>query len=188
MEKWMRLSLALTVLVACSSLALAQEKEQEPQETSVTQAQLPPKVMQTVKEYGKGGEFVGAVKTDEDGVPVYEVTLKSAGKQMMVQTTMDGEFTMLEEPADAKALPKAALDNIAKVMRGAKVIDAEKTLRSVYEVTVQTPNGSKAELLITPTGQLAEPPEEAEDEDKDQGKTEEQGAKKKEAPPKGQKR
>ena len=150
---WMRFPLMMAV--AASGLSLAAAEEAEGADTTVTQAELPAKVMATVREMAPGAEFVHAVKADEDGVAVYEVTVQNGARKMEVQTTLDGELTMREEVVEASALPKAALDRIMKAHPGAKVAGVERTLRTVYEVRVTGADGKASELLVTPGGQLA---------------------------------
>ena len=158
MNKFSRLAVA--ALVACAAnLALAEEAG-ESGDTTVTQEQLPQKTADTVKEYGEGGEFDHAVKADEDGVAVYEVTVKKGDRKIEVQTTLDGELNMREETIDASELPKAAAARAMKATPGGKITGAERTLRSVYEIQMVDAKGKKTEVLVTPGGQLATEPEE----------------------------
>lgn len=160
MEKWMRLSAVLAVLVAGACFAPAAEEEKEAGDTTVKQAELPQKVADTVKEFGKGGYFVKAVKADEDGVAVYEVTVSSGGKDVEVQTTLDGDLNMREEKIEAGDLPKAVVDRLMKEHPGAKIEAAEKTIRTMYELQIVDKKGKKAEALVTPGGQMMQEPEE----------------------------
>lgn len=157
MKSWAMLCSTAVVIGICG-VGCAEEGEE--QDTTVTQSELPGAVTQAVKEFGKGGEFVSAVKADEDGVQVYEVTLNKDGKKIEVQTTLDGELNMREEVVDNGELPKAAADRISKAHPGSQVKRVEKTIRSVYEVQITDASGKKSEVLVTPGGQLTIEPEE----------------------------
>ena len=153
-------TLAAFVLAAgVAGLTFAAESD-----TTVTQSELPAPVAATVKEFGKGGEFVKAAKTDEDGVEVYEVVLKQGDKNLEVQTTLDGILNMREEKVDAAALPGDVQTAAAKLVPGGKIKGAELTLRTVYEVIVTDKKGKTHELLLTPGGQQLQAPEADEDE------------------------
>jgi hypothetical protein len=156
MKRWTHAALAAVVCVVCVSGVKAEEESEE-QETTVTQAELPQKVAATVNEFGAGGNFVKAVRGDEDGVPVYEVTLDKSGSKIEVQTTLDGELNMREETVENSALPKAALDQVMKKYPAAKVSRVERTLRSVYEVKIEH-DGKREEVLVTPGGQFTKEP------------------------------
>jgi len=142
--------LAIMALVTGVSQAVFAEE----QSTTVTQDQIPQKVAETIRQYGKSGKFIKAVKTDEDGLEVYEITLQSGGKKIEVQTTLDGEMNMCEEAQDASALPKAALDSVNKQCLGSKIKSVEKSIRTIYEVRVAMPDGKTSEILVTPGGQI----------------------------------
>lgn len=157
MRRTIRLALAASSVAGVLSAATAQG-----QDTTITQDQIPPKVADAVKEYGKGGTFVKAVKGDEDGVPVYEVTLDNKGTKTEVQTTLDGELNMREEVIDGASLPKAAADRVMKAHPGAKIQGVERTIRTIYEVRFSDPKGKQGEALVTPGGQLTSEPEEIE--------------------------
>lgn len=143
------------VTVGCITASLVlpvmAEEEKESDETTVTQAELPPAVAATVKEFGMGGEFDHAVKGDEDGVAVYEVVVKKGDKKIEVQTTLDGVLNMREEKIDASELPKAVAERA--VSKGSKIKSAERTVRTVYEITVTSPSGKDHELTYTPGAQ-----------------------------------
>jgi hypothetical protein len=158
MKSWLAICSAIAV-AGLSGVSWAAEEGEE-HDTTVTQSELPARVAEAVKEYGKGGEFVSAVKGDEDGVPVYEVTLNKDGKKIEVQTTLDGELNMREEAVEPADLPKAALARIRKEHPGSQVHRVEKTIRSSYEVQVTDASGKKSEVLVTPGGQLTTEPEE----------------------------
>lgn len=157
MNRWLVCFMSLT-LAGRSVVCLAEEGEEH--DTTVTQSELPARIAETVKEYGMGGDFLSAVKGDEDGVPVYEVTVQKDGRKIEVQTTLDGELNMREEVVGADTLPKAVLNRIKKEHPGSKIRGVEKTIRSIYEVQVTDASGKKSEVLVTPGGQLTQEPEE----------------------------
>ncbi len=163
-RNWMTAAMAVAALTLASPATIRAE-EAEGEDTTVTQAELPAAVADTVKEFGKGGEFVKAVKADEDGVAVYEVTLKADGRDVEVQTTLGGELNMCEEKVDVDKLPAAAVARIRKAHPGAKLESAELTIRTVYEVGVVDSKGRKHEVLVTPGGQLAPAPEALDEEE-----------------------
>lgn len=175
-HRWQRVLAVTALAVATTGYALAEEEAAETA-TTVTQAELPAAVAAAVKEFGKGGEFVKAMKGDEDGVAVYEVTVQKAGQTIEVQTTLDGVLNMREEKTDAGALPKAVVEAAEKKVAGGKVTAAEVTIRTVYELNVTDKKGKKHELLVTPGGQLIDAPEAVEAEGKEADEKGEKGEK-----------
>jgi uncharacterized membrane protein YkoI len=151
--------LLLAASLATLTIGVKAGEADEAEDTTVTQAELPAKALETIKEFGKSGTFVNAVKADEDGVPVYEVLLDANGRKLEVQTTLDGTLNMREEKIEPGDLPEAAMKRVIKKVPGAKVKAVESTLRTIYEVDVTDEAGKSHEVLVTPGGQLVQEPE-----------------------------
>ncbi len=139
------------------------------------------------------GTIVEAEKEVEDGEVVYEIELKSDGKEVEVEIAPDGTVLRFErddededgdgdhakkdeEEAEiaAKDLPAAVVAAVRAIYPAGEVEEGEKETedgRIVYEVEVEA-GGKEFRVEVTPEGSILEIEEEDDDEAEDEGEDE----------------
>ena len=95
--------MAVAIALGLSSSSLAQEKEnqkEESSETKITLQQCPTAVQQAAKAQAANGQIVGAEKYTESGQTVYEVKVKkTSGETVEIKMSSDGKV-LSSKPED----------------------------------------------------------------------------------------
>jgi putative PepSY-like beta-lactamase-inhibitor len=140
-------------LVTAATIAPAREEK-------VTQAQVPPAVLQAIAAAYPGARLTGFEQESQDGNVVYEIGIDQEGKTADVSVTAGGFLVAEERLIDSTALPAAVQHALATSPYGTRrVLKVEKVTRMAspdapeFEVVVQ--DGAKErELVFTAAGEL----------------------------------
>jgi hypothetical protein len=147
------LTLALVAMVF-ASLAEAQEQ-------SIAIKDAPTAVIQNVSARFPNAKVAGVVReTDDEGRPVFEVTLKQNGRNIDVTTTLAGQLTLIEREIRARDLPRAVSKLLAERYPKAKFEIAESVVSvsgatevlSFYEVLLVDTKKQRWEVQVAPDG------------------------------------
>ena len=121
---------------------------------------LPKAVASAVKTKFPKAEMASAEKGDEDGKPVFEVSIKNGKQSIDVTLTPEGKILLVEKAIDGKDLPKAVATALASKYPKATIKLAEELIRddklSGYEITVVTADNKTHEVEFDPKGKLVE--------------------------------
>ena len=131
-------------------------------EEKVPLDKVPEAVLEAAKKRFPKAETVGASKETEDGKTVYEVELKEGGKTIDVTLTPEGVITVIEKEIDAKDLPKAVAESLAKeypkatfkIVEEVTAVKDAKEVVDFYEVLLVTPDKKTIEVQIATDGKV----------------------------------
>src|SRR5438445_12440384 len=87
---------------------------------------LPKPVVDALKAKFPGCEITKAISETEDNKLVYEVSLKHKGTNYDITVTPEGKINVVEKAIDARSLPKAVSEALAKKYPSAKIELAEE--------------------------------------------------------------
>ena len=121
------------VLVAAAGLLIAWQIAGA-QERDIKASELPKVVVDAVKKAFPKAEIVKA-GIEEEGVTVYEASLKDNGRKMEMAVTDKGDILEIETVVAEKDLPKPVAKALAKAAEGGKVQVIEK-IEYVAEIKV----------------------------------------------------
>ncbi|MBO0700261.1 MAG: PepSY-like domain-containing protein [Zavarzinella sp.] len=142
--------------------------DEKTKEEKISADKLPRAVMAAVKAHFPDPEFTSLTKETTGDKVVYDIELKQKGKKHEMDIREDGTVLEIENEVPAKDLPDAvtkALDakfpkaTVAEVMEVNKVTGKEiKFLH--YELTIETAEKKKLEVVITADGKSVKVEEE----------------------------
>jgi hypothetical protein len=156
----MRAILGVVVLVGVALVVRAHEVRAD--EEKVALDKLPKAVVAAVQKRFPKIEMTGATKEKEGEKVVYEVSLKSDGKNIDVTVTEAGAITLIEQELAFKDLPKAVARTFDAKYPGAKykiiesvtkVIDGKESLE-YYEANLVAADRKTWEVTVLPDGKF----------------------------------
>lgn len=124
---------------------------------------VPKAVIDAVKTRFSGGTMTAAaLEEDDEGKPVYEVSLQSEGQNIDVILTPEGALRLIEKTLDARDLPKAVADTLAsrypkaKYTRFEEVVKVEEKNEKLdyYEALLETAKKQKIEVMLSADGKI----------------------------------
>ena len=120
---------------------------------------LPKPVVDSLKAKFPGCEITKALSETEDNKLVYEISLKHKGTNYDIIVTPEGRINVVEKTIDAKSLPKAVSEALAKKYPSAKVELAEELSDgdgkiTSYEVHFISADGKKVAIEFSPDGKI----------------------------------
>ena len=114
------------------------------QEQPVAIKDAPTAVIQNVTARFPSATIAGVSKETEDGIQVYEVTLKQGGRNIDVTTTPSGKLTLIEKEIDRQDLPPS----VSKLISARYPRATYRFVEAVTSVTSSTETLSFYEVLI----------------------------------------
>jgi uncharacterized membrane protein YkoI len=128
----------------------------EENDETVTMAQVPEKVLKTVKQYASEAEIKKIEKGDVDGKMAYEFEIEKGGKKSEVTILPNGKLLSTEEEVALADIPEAAQKAINDSAAAGKPVSTEKVVekgKTVYEAVVEK-GGKKVEITVAPDGKV----------------------------------
>ncbi len=153
--KLKRIIASLGVIALVAGCATERGGGKEADET-ITMAQVPPAVRETIKGYASEAEIKKIEKGDVDGRIAYEFEITKNGKDSEVTIYPDGKLLGTEEMVSLPEVPDAARNTINAQAAGGKLVSTEKVVehgRTVYEAIIEK-GGKKVEFVISPEGKV----------------------------------
>jgi uncharacterized membrane protein YkoI len=146
---------ALTALAAPAFAGKEQAKDLD---------KIPKAVMDALKAKFPGAKITKWTKETEDGKLVYDIEFTQNGKKAEADIAPDGTIQNYEREFDAKNLPKAVTEAVAKRYPGAKMkevmeitdIKAGKEVHGGFEITLQTADNRNVEVTVARDGKILE--------------------------------
>jgi len=131
------------------------------EDDTVPLAEVPPAVVNAVKERFPGAEIRDRVEKDIEGAGVFhEFELVKDGKKIDAEVGPEGRFREIETKLTASDLPRIVADAIAEKFPSGQVRKAKEEIKfqgeqetKVYEVDVVT-DGRKVEIKLDPDGKI----------------------------------
>lgn len=131
-----------------------QEGRQEEKDGAVVKVeQLPKAVLAAVESALPGAKIVSAALEEEDEEDVYEIKTQTAGGEMMVMITPEGQLLEIEQTVAAKDLPARVSQVLALIMPKGETSELEKATAVVY-VVEKTFDDVVCEIAITGSGKI----------------------------------
>jgi hypothetical protein len=132
------------------------------QEEDITLKQLPKAVVEAIKAKYEGAKLVSAEKETQKDKVFYEVNIKHKDKAIELLLTPEGKIVSVEQPIEAKDLPKAVTEAIAKRYPKAAIKSAEETTKdnkATYAVLLENDvmignEKQKVQLALTSAGEI----------------------------------
>lgn len=157
------------IAMLCATAQAAKDKKDKPKRTpaaktaqaaeserKVTEDQVPPPALKTLKKMAGKAEITEFAEEIEHGSTFYEGSWKTkAGANMDVLVTKSGDLVEIEEQMPAKKLPPAALKAAQKLAGKNAEVASEKKTMILYEIKF-TKDGAIHEVLLTPDGRVVE--------------------------------
>ena len=150
-----RIIAGLGVLALAAGCATERPEGKEADET-VTMAQVPSAVKETIKGFASEAEIKKIEKGDVDGKIAYEFVIMKNGRDSEVAVYPDGKLLGTEEIVPLSEVPEAARAAINQHAAGGKLVSTEKVVehgKTVYEAVVEK-DGKKTEYIVAPDGKL----------------------------------
>lgn len=145
-----RSKLTLTVVLAITTLAIAQEQEKK-----IQRSDLPAAVEKTVAAQSQGATIKGFSEEKENGKTYYEAEMTVSGHSKDVLIDPAGTVVEVEEQVAFDSLPVAVKDGLQAKAGTGKIVKVESLTKHdrvvAYEAKVVT-NGKKAEIQVGPDG------------------------------------
>ncbi len=157
----------LAAVLSCGILVLAQNAAAGNDERKLTEKEVPPAALATLKKLAGAATITEFEEETEFGHKCYEAVWKGPGGEIEAEVTADGELIELEEDITADQVPaavKAAAEKEAG--KDAKITYTRVTIHG-YEVEFKK-DGKGKEMTLTPGGgKMGEEDEDDADDDKD---------------------
>ena len=163
---------ALSLLVVVASTVHGAEGTEE----KVALEKVPEPVLEAFKAKFPEAKLEAASKKEKEGKVSYNLTSTDKDRKYEVRLKRDGTFIAIVKFLESKELPKAVADALSAKYPKAKydVIEeiTKKDKIELYEIALTTAQGKMIEMLVDPSGKVAEKKEEKRDEQKDEKKKE----------------
>lgn len=157
-EKTMKLNqiiACLGVVALAAGCATEREGGNEADET-VTMAQVPAAVKETIKTYAAETEIKKIEKGNVDGKIAYEFEITKNGKDSEITIYPDGKLLGTEEIMALSEVPAAVRNTVNAQAAGGKLVSTEKVVengKTVYEAIIEK-GGKKKEITVAPDGKV----------------------------------
>jgi uncharacterized membrane protein YkoI len=155
---------ALTGLFLTAAVSSAEDKTEK-----IAPDKLPKKVADAIKARFPNAEITSAEKETEDGKVVYDIELKHKERKYEIDIQENGTIVEIEKEIFAKDVPEAIANGvkakypkatIKEVMEVNKVEGAKETPIH-YEVTIETAEKKKMEVIVSLDGKSVKTEDEA---------------------------
>ncbi len=155
-------SVSLLGALALSVFLAAQEVRA--QEEAVPQDKIPKAVMDALLAKFPKAKIDKCTKAKEGGDVVYDIEFKQEGRKCEADIKANGTYINYEKAIEAKRLPKAVRNAIAKrypkatlkeIMEETEVKGKDEKL-SAYEVVLVTSDNKEVEVRVSPQGKILE--------------------------------
>lgn len=147
----------LALFLVLGSVTLAQEE-------AVPQDKIPKAVMDALRSKFPQAKIDKCTKAKEGDDVVYDIEFKQEGRKCEADIKENGTYINYEKAIEAKDLPKAVAEAIAKrypkstmkeIMEETEVKGKEEKL-SAYEVVLVTADNKNVEVRVSPDGKILE--------------------------------
>ena len=150
------LILSIGVITFAAGCATERGEGGKEADETLTMAQVPPAVKETIKAHAADTEIKKIEKGDVDGKIAYEFAITKNGRDSEVTIYPDGKLLGTEEIIPLAEVPAAARDTINSHAAGGTLVSTEKVVehgKTVYEAIVEK-GGKKTEYIVAPDGKL----------------------------------
>lgn len=154
--KWNQILAGMSVLILAAGCATERGEGGKEADETVTMAQVPAAVKETIKSYATESEIKKIEKGDVDGKIAYEFEITKNGRDLEVTIYPDGKLLGTEEIVPLTEVPEAARNTINERVGGGKLVSIEKVVehgKTAYEAVVEK-DGKKTEYIVAPDGKL----------------------------------
>jgi hypothetical protein len=134
------------------------------QEEAVPQDKIPKAVMDALRAKFPKAKIDKCTKAKEGDDIVYDIEFTQEGRKCEADITEKGTYINYEKAIEAKALPKAVRDAVAKrypkstlkeIMEETEVKGKDEKL-AAYEVVLETADKKEVEVKVSPDGKILE--------------------------------
>jgi uncharacterized membrane protein YkoI len=137
---------------AANGIHETNDKKSEAPERQVAREAIPETVWNTANRFSDGGTLHACVIGDEDGLEVYELVFKKAGREIEVNVTAAGELCGAEEEVPASQVPDEVRRSAVKLLTPGAKIAYETRTQTVFALTVSDDQGQEVEYLVNLAG------------------------------------
>ena len=155
---WMEAITALGLLVVAPG---AQADEEE-----IPLKDVPRAVIDAVKAKFPDAKMKKAVKEEEDGRTVYELSFTHEDKDYEIEAKADGTIVAVEKQIAVSDLPEAVVKGVKAKYPDAKIEEAKEVtagLKVTYEVEIETAKKKELEITLDASGRILKTEEEDDD-------------------------
>ena len=170
-------AVAVSMLFALATLTRAADEKKKEEDTDkavkVKEADVPAKVMDTVKKHFAKAKIESIEKETEDGKVIYDFEMKLKGEKVEADIQDDGTLLETEKQIKEKDAPAAVMKAVKEKYPKGKIHEVMAKTKggetTIHEYEVVLKDGSKeTEVTVTPVGKITE--EGADDEAEEKAK------------------
>ena len=154
---WIEAITALGLLVVATGARADEEK--------IPLDDVPRAVIDAVKVKFPDAKIKKAVKEEEDGTTVYELSFTHEDKDYKVEAKADGTIIAVEREIAVSDLPEAVVKGVKAKYPDAKIEKAEEVteglnLKVTYEIEIETAEKKELEITLDASGSILKTEEE----------------------------